>query len=68
MDETRTDREKYLAAKAHVAALKGFYIHLIVQHADALLARNGRFVDAVTAMGDGDFSQAGRPYQLRLDV
>ena len=23
----RTDREKYLAAKAHVAALKGFLIH-----------------------------------------
>ncbi len=41
---------------------------LIVQHADELLARNGRFVDAVTAMGDGDFSQAGKPYQLRLDI
>ena len=27
-----------------------------------------QFVDAVTAMGDGDFSQAGKPYQLRLDV
>jgi hypothetical protein len=26
----RTDREKYLAAKAHVAALKGFLIHLFV--------------------------------------
>ena len=41
---------------------------LIVEHADRLLAREGRFVDAVTAMGEGDFSQAGRPYQLRLDV
>ena len=30
MDVARTDREKYLAAKAHVAALKGFYIHFIV--------------------------------------
>jgi 2TM domain len=30
MEETRTDREKYLAAKAHVEAVKGFYIHLFV--------------------------------------
>ena len=41
---------------------------LIIQHADHLLARNGRLVDAVADMGDGDFSQAGKPYQLRLDV
>jgi len=26
----RTDREKYLAAMAHVAALKGFLIHLSI--------------------------------------
>lgn len=30
MEHTRTDREKYLAAKAHVGAVKGFYIHLLV--------------------------------------
>jgi 2TM domain len=30
MDNTLADREKYLAAKAHVAAVKGFYIHLVV--------------------------------------
>ena len=30
MDESRTDQEKYLAAKARVGALKGFYIHLAV--------------------------------------
>ena len=30
MTDIRTDQEKYLAAKAHVAALKGFYIHLTV--------------------------------------
>lgn len=30
MDTPRTESEKYLAAKAHVAALKGFYIHLTV--------------------------------------
>lgn len=30
MTKNATDREKYLAAKAHVAALKGFYIHFFV--------------------------------------
>ena len=41
---------------------------LMVRHADDLLAREGRMIAAVTAIGDGDFSQAGRPYVLRLDV
>ncbi len=27
MEHTLTDREKYQAAKSHVAKLKGFYIH-----------------------------------------
>ena len=30
MTTNGTEREKYLAAKAHVAAIKGFYIHLFV--------------------------------------
>jgi hypothetical protein len=30
MNTQHTEREKYLTAKAHVAALKGFYIHLFV--------------------------------------
>jgi 2TM domain len=30
MQEWHTDKEKYLAAKAHVAAVKGFYIHASV--------------------------------------
>ncbi len=30
MENPRPDREKYLAAKAHVEAVKGFYIHLFV--------------------------------------
>ena len=30
MEHARTDREKYLIAKAHVEAVKGFYIHLFV--------------------------------------
>jgi uncharacterized membrane protein len=30
MSDTSSDREKYLAAKAHVEAIKGFYIHLSV--------------------------------------
>lgn len=30
METPRSEAEKYQAAKAHVAALKGFYIHLTV--------------------------------------
>jgi 2TM domain len=30
MNRPREDQEKYLAAKVHVASLKGFYIHLTV--------------------------------------
>lgn len=30
MSDTKGEHEKYLAAKAHVEAIKGFYIHLIV--------------------------------------
>ena len=30
MEHVHTDREKYLAAKTQVKALKGFYIHLAV--------------------------------------
>ncbi len=29
MSGTNGDREKYLAAKAHVEAIKGFYVHLV---------------------------------------
>ncbi len=47
MDEIRADREKYLAAKAHVAALKGFYIHLIV------------FVAVIVGLGAADYAGGG---------
>lgn len=30
MDRATDDQDKYLRAKAHVASLKGFYIHLTV--------------------------------------
>jgi hypothetical protein len=30
MQDARTDREKYFAAKVHVEAVKGFYIHVFV--------------------------------------
>ena len=30
MSDTKGDQEKYLAAKAHVEAIKGFYIHCVV--------------------------------------
>lgn len=41
---------------------------LMVRHADKLLERDGRLIEAVEAIGEGDFSKAGRPYMLRLDV
>lgn len=41
---------------------------LMVQHADELLQRNGRLSDAVKTMGPADFTQAGPPYLLRLDI
>ena len=46
-DEVRSDRERYLAAKAHVAALKGFYIHLIV------------FVAVILGLGLADYASGG---------
>lgn len=30
MELIQSDRQKYIAAKAHVAAVKGFYVHLTV--------------------------------------
>ena len=41
---------------------------LMIGYADTLLARQGRLINAVQGMGDGDFSKAGKPYQLRLDL
>lgn len=41
---------------------------LMIAHADELLSRDRRLVAAVADIGPGDFSQAGRPYMLRLDV
>jgi 2TM domain len=47
MEKMRTEEEKYLAAKAHVAALKGFYIHLTV------------FVAVMTGLIAADAASAG---------
>lgn len=41
---------------------------LMIRHADELLDRDGRLIESVEAIGEGDFSQAGRPYLLRLDI
>ena len=41
---------------------------LMIEHADDLLARNGRLIEAVNGMGLADFSKAGTPFVLRLDV
>jgi predicted protein tyrosine phosphatase len=40
---------------------------LMIEHADDLLARRGRLIDATASMGLADFSLAGVPFVLRLD-
>jgi predicted protein tyrosine phosphatase len=41
---------------------------LMIAHADQLLGRNGRLVAAVEAMSPADFSKAGQPFVLPLDL
>jgi predicted protein tyrosine phosphatase len=40
---------------------------LIVGHADELLGRQGRMIDALTEIGPGDMSIEGRPFRIELD-
>jgi predicted protein tyrosine phosphatase len=40
---------------------------LIVGHADELLARNGRMIEALNLIGPGDMSIEGRPFRIELD-
>ena len=40
---------------------------LIVGHADELLDRQGRMVEALAAIGPGDMSIEGRPFRIELD-
>jgi hypothetical protein len=47
MEQTRTDSEKYLAAKAHVEAVKGFYIHVSV------------FIAVMTVLVAADYAGGG---------
>ncbi|MEQ1577409.1 MAG: 2TM domain-containing protein [Hyphomicrobium sp.] len=47
MEKIRSEEEKYIAAKAHVAALKGFYIHLTV------------FVAVMTGLIGADYAGGG---------
>ena len=39
----------------------------IVMLADQVLARNGRMVAALDAIGPGDMSVSGRPFRVDLD-
>ena len=41
---------------------------LMIEHADAALGRNGRLIDAVEAIGPGDFTHAGPAFVLKLQV
>jgi predicted protein tyrosine phosphatase len=40
---------------------------LIVGHADDLLGRQGRMLDALAEIGPGDMSIEGRPFRIELD-
>jgi predicted protein tyrosine phosphatase len=40
---------------------------LIVGHADELLARKGRMIEALNLIGPGDMSVEGRPFRIELD-
>ena len=40
---------------------------LIVGHADELLARQGRMIEALNLIGPGDMSIEGRPFRIELD-
>src|SRR5207248_685269 len=40
---------------------------LIVTHADELLGRKGRMLDALAAIGPGDMSIEGHPFRIDLD-
>ena len=40
---------------------------LIVGHADDLLGRKGRMIEALTEIGPGDMSIEGRPFRIELD-
>jgi predicted protein tyrosine phosphatase len=41
---------------------------LLIEHADRLLGRHGRLVTAVEDMGLADFSKAGQPFVLPIDL
>ncbi len=47
MSDTKGNHEKYLAAKAHVKPIKGFYIHLVV------------FIAVMTGLVGADYATGG---------
>jgi predicted protein tyrosine phosphatase len=62
------DRDEVSIARQIRAASPSAYPNrLIVSLADAALGREGRMVRALDAIGPGDMSVAGRPFQVELD-
>ena len=61
-----TTRETRLADALRAASASAQPNTLMIEHADELLTRDGRLIDAVADMGMGDFSQAGQPFVLAL--
>lgn len=64
--------EKKIATAIRDASVTAFPNTLIVAHADAIMGRNGRMIDAVAAMSAADLStynanQAARPFSIPAD-
>ena len=59
--------EASIARQIRNASPTAYPNRLIVSLADAALGRNGRMVRALDAMGPGDMSIMGRPFQVDLE-
>lgn len=59
--------EESIARQIRAASPSAYPNRLIVSLADAALKREGRMVRALDAIGPGDMSVAGQPFQVDLD-
>jgi predicted protein tyrosine phosphatase len=66
-DRLGAGREDRVARALRAAAPHAFPNPLLIRHADALLGRQGRMVDAVKAIGRGEIVAEGRVVEMALD-
>jgi predicted protein tyrosine phosphatase len=59
--------EEKIAGRLRAAAPHAFPNPLLVAHADKILARDGRMIEAIRAIGRGDIVAEGRCVELPLD-